>query len=101
MALALARPAPGLLPAYPVFQWLSLMNDLSERDLSGIADADLSSEERGEIRRRFDSFLARMQIRRLARPGRAATPGAQPAEPAKPRKPRLARWSPKVLRRSR
>ena len=71
------------------------MDDLSERDLTDIADADLSAEERGEIRRRFDSFLARMQLRRLARPA------AQPAEPAKPRKPRLARWSPKVLRRSR
>ena len=76
------------------------MDDLSERDLTGIADADLSAEERGEIRRRLDAFLGRMQIRRLARPGGADTPAERAAEEHKPKKPRLARWSPKILRRS-
>ena len=73
------------------------MDDLSERDLSGIADADLSAEERGEMRRRLDSFLGRMQLRRLAAP--AAAKGPADAGPA-PRRKRLARWKPKVLRRS-
>ena len=77
------------------------MDDLSERDLTGIADADLSSEERGEIRRRLDAFLGRMQLRRLARPARTGPTAAQPEKAPGPRKPRLARWSPKVLRRSR
>ena len=74
------------------------MDDLSDRDLTGIADRDLSKEERGELRRRMDAFLGRMQIRRLGRPAPQDAP--QAPESPRPRKRRLAAWKPKVLRRS-
>lgn len=68
------------------------MDDLSERDLSGIADEDLSAEEREEIRRRMDTFLGRMQTRQHSQAGKGGAP--------KPKAKRLARWSPKsILRR--
>ena len=78
------------------------MDDLSERDLSGIPDGDLSAEERGEIRRRLDRFLGRMQLRRLAAPGGRGKAGANAAAdaPERPKKKRLANWKPRVLRRS-
>ncbi len=40
------------------------MDDLSERDLSSVADEDLTPEERQELTRRMDEFLERMQLRR-------------------------------------
>ncbi len=66
------------------------MDDLPERDLSDIPDEELSAEERREIRRRLDTFLGRMQMRRIDKP-KGDTP--------KPKPKRLAAWKPKIVSR--
>jgi len=73
------------------------MDDLSERDLSGVADQDLSAEERQEIQRRFDSFLGRMQIRRHTRREKSGESEAESAP--KPKRKRVADWRPRALSR--
>lgn len=72
-------------------------NDLKDRDLSGVADQDLSPDERNEIRRRMDAFVERMQKRRHAKPDAEAKPAA-PTDRT-PKKKRLARWAPKARSR--
>lgn len=64
------------------------MDDLRHRDFSDIPDEDLSAEERREIRRRMDTFLGRMQMRRIGKPS---------AKAPKPKAKRLAAWKPKIL----
>ena len=64
------------------------MDDLSERDLSGKSDEDLTSEERQEIQRRMDEFVERMNLRR---------PGKE-AEQVKPK--RVTVWDPAAIARS-
>lgn len=63
-------------------------DDLSQRDLSGVADEDLTPEERQELQRRLDDFVARMRTRRLDTP-----------EAAKPKPRRIMRWDPVALTR--
>ena len=63
------------------------MDDLSERDLSHVADEDLTPEERRELNRRMDEFVDRMELRR---PGKDAAP-------EKPK--RIAAWDPAALAR--
>ncbi len=63
------------------------MNDLSERDLTEVADEDLTPEERQELHRRMDAFVERMELRR---PGKAS----------KPEKPKqITAWTPTVISR--
>ncbi len=64
-------------------------DDLSQRDLTGVPDEDLTPEERQELQRRLDDFVARMQLRRLD------TPEAAP----KPKPRRIMRWDPVALAR--
>ncbi len=63
------------------------MDDLSDRDLSHVADEDLTPEERQELNRRLDAFVERMDLRR---PGKDR-------EKAKPK--RIARWDPATIAR--
>ena len=63
------------------------MEDLSERDLSGKSDEDLTPEERQELQRRLDEFVDRMELRR---PGKDA-------EPDKPK--RITTWDPAAIAR--
>lgn len=37
------------------------MDDISKRDLSQIPDSELTTEERRELRRRFEEFVGRMR----------------------------------------
>jgi len=60
------------------------MDDLSQRDLSNVADHDLTPEERTELSRRLDDFVGRV-LRRYA-PGRT--------KPAKPK--RVEPWNPAI-----
>ena len=61
------------------------MDDLTQRDLSGIDEADLTSEERDELVRRFDEFLVRLRLR--ADRDEAPPPAARPVKAWTP--PRL------------
>ena len=63
--------------------------DLSERDLSGIADEDLSEAERAELKRRMDDFVERMRLERYK----------DPATKPKPRPKRFMRWDPATIAR--
>ncbi len=63
------------------------MDDLSERDLSGKSDEDLTSEERQELQRRMYEFVDRMELRR---PGKDA-------EREKPK--RITAWNPATIAR--
>jgi hypothetical protein len=38
-------------------------DDLSQRDLSGVDDEDLTQDERRELHRRFDDFVTRLRER--------------------------------------
>ncbi len=62
-------------------------NELSQRDLSTIDDADLSPQERRELQRRFDDFVNRLR-------GRA---GLKSPDIAKPK--RISRWDPAAISR--
>ena len=62
-------------------------NDLSQRDLSRIDDADLTSEERRELQQRLYDFLA--QLRQRA--------GLKAPVEEKPK--RIARWDPAAISR--
>lgn len=63
------------------------MDDLSERDLSEVADEDLTPEERAELQRRLDDFVDRLRARH----------GRKRAKKAKPK--RIMRWDPVALTR--
>ncbi len=60
-------------------------DDLSQRDLSEIADEDLSPEERRELERRLADFLGRL------RGGIGVTSAEKPK--------RIARWNPAAVAR--
>ena len=62
-------------------------NDLSQRDLSNIDDADLSPQERRELQRRFDDFVNRLR----ERTGLTA-PDKKPPK-------RITRWDPAAISR--
>ncbi len=62
-------------------------DDLSQRDLSDVAENDLTTEERRELEQRFNNFVT--QLRERA--------GVKTAEKKKPK--RYARWDPAALSR--
>ena len=62
-------------------------DDLSQRDLSDVAESDLTTEERREMERRFNNFAMRLRERA----------GVKTAEKKKPK--RYARWDPVALSR--
>lgn len=63
------------------------MTDLSDRDLSRIPDSELTPEEREELQRRLNEFLARLRVRH----GKA--------EPVEPKAKRIQRWDPATVAR--
>ena len=62
-------------------------DDLSQRNLSDVAESDLTTEERRELERRFNNFVTRLRERA----------GTMTAEKEKPK--RYARWDPAALSR--
>ncbi len=62
-------------------------DDLSQRDLSDVAENDLTTEERHELERRFNDFVTRLRERA----------GVRTAEKKKPK--RYASWDPAALSR--
>ncbi len=62
-------------------------DDLSQRDLSDVAENDLTTEERHELERRFNDFVTRLRERA----------GVKTAEKNKPK--RYAKWDPAALSR--
>ncbi len=62
-------------------------NELSQRDLSTIDDADLSPQERRELQRRYDEFVDRLRVRA----------GLKAPDTSKPK--RIARWDPAAISR--
>ena len=61
--------------------------ELNQRDLSAIDDADLSPQERRELQRRFDDFVNRLRARA----------GLKAADTSKPK--RITRWDPAAISR--
>ncbi len=61
--------------------------EISQRDLSAIDDADLSPQERRELKRRFDEFASRLRART----------GLTAADTSKPK--RITRWDPAAISR--
>ena len=72
------------------------MDDLSERDLSDVADEDLTPEERQELQRRMDEFVDRMQIQRHKKPSQEAKakPEPEPESKTGPKCERAVPWDP-------
>ncbi len=62
-------------------------DDLSQRDLTNVAENDLTTEERHELERRFNDFVTRLRERA----------GVKSAETKKPN--RYASWDPAALSR--
>ncbi len=62
-------------------------DDLSQRDLTNVTENDLTTEERHELERRFNDFVARVRER----------VGVKSAEKKKPK--RYASWDPAALSR--
>ncbi len=62
-------------------------DDLNQRDLTDVAESDLTTEERRELERRFNNFVTRLRERA----------GMKTAEKEKPK--RYARWDPAALSR--
>ena len=62
-------------------------NEISQRDLSTIDDADLSPQERRELQRRFDDFVDRLRVRA----------GLKSPDQSKPK--RISRWDPAAISR--
>ena len=62
-------------------------DELNQRDLSTIDDADLSPQERRELQRRFDEFVTRLRVRA----------GLTTADTSKPK--RISRWDPAAISR--
>jgi hypothetical protein len=76
------QPASKLRPGENVPK-----EELSQRDLSTIDDADLSPQERRELHRRFDDFVKRLRVRA----------GLTSADTVKPK--RITRWDPAAISR--
>ena len=64
-------------------------DEISQRDLSTIDDADLSPQERRELQRRFDDFVNRLRVRA----------DLKAADTSKPKPKRIARWDPATISR--
>ncbi len=64
-------------------------DDLNQRDLSKIDDADLSPRERRELRRRYDEFVDRLRVRT----------GLKAPDKSEPKPKRIARWDPAAISR--
>ncbi len=62
-------------------------DDLDQRDLSDVAETDLTTEQRHELERRFNDFVTRLR----------EGAGMKTAEKKKPK--RYARWDPAALSR--
>ncbi len=62
-------------------------NELSQRDLSTIDEADLSPQERRELQRRFDEFVDRLRVRA----------GLKSPDQSQPK--RISRWDPAAISR--
>jgi hypothetical protein len=62
-------------------------NELSQRDLSTIDDADLSPQERRELQRRFDDFVNQLRVRA----------GLNAPDKTKPK--RITAWDPAAISR--
>ncbi len=62
-------------------------NDLNQRDLSTVDDADLSPQERRELQRRFDDFVNQLRVRA----------GLKSPDKIKPK--RISRWDPATISR--
>ncbi len=62
-------------------------DNLSQRDLSDVAENDLTTEERHELERRFNDFVTRLRERA----------GVKTAEKKRPK--RYASWNPAALSR--
>ena len=62
-------------------------NELNQRDLSKIDEADLSTQERRELQRRFDDFVNQLRVRS----------GLKAADTSKPK--RISRWDPAAISR--
>ncbi len=62
-------------------------DDLDQRDLSDVAENDLTTEERRELERRFNNFVTRLRERA----------GVKTAEKKRPK--RYASWNPAALSR--
>ncbi len=62
-------------------------DELKQRDLSAIDDADLSPQERRELQRRFDEFVTQVRVRA----------GLTAPDKAKPK--RISRWDPAAISR--
>ncbi len=62
-------------------------NELTQRDLSMIDDADLSPQERRELQRRFDDFVNQLRVRA----------GLKAPDKSKPK--RISRWDPAAISR--
>ncbi len=62
-------------------------NELNQRDLSKIDDADLSTQERRELQRRFDDFVNQLRVRS----------GLKAADTSKPK--RISCWDPAAISR--
>ena len=62
-------------------------NELSQRDLSTIDDADLSPQERRELQRRFDDFVNQLRVRAGLKAPDKRTPK------------RISRWDPAAISR--
>ncbi len=62
-------------------------DDISQRDLSHIDEADMSQEERHEMQRRFGDFVTRLREK------------AGLATPKKQKPKRISRWNPATISR--
>ncbi len=62
-------------------------DELNQRDLSTIDDADLNPQERRELQRRFDDFVNQLRVRS----------GLKAADTSKPK--RISRWDPAAISR--
>jgi len=62
------------------------MDDIQNRDLSEIPEADMTMEERRELKRRFDEFVGLMR-----RPSVASRLGKAPSQKA------TQRWDPATM----
>ncbi len=82
------QPAPQPGPEHCPGEIVS-DDDLNQRDLSKIDDADLSPQERRELQRRYDEFVDRLRVRA----------GLKAPDGSKPKPKHIARWDPAAISR--
>ena len=61
----------------------SIMEDIRQRDLGQIPEADLTDEERAELKRRFEEFVGRLRQKGTLEP--ASAPKEKQVRPWDPR----------------